>query len=762
LVARCACLLAFFLLSAPSAFAVFTKEDAATTPTRAQLEPTWDLASEYIRIELAFDGLYRVAVRDLLAAGMPATVDPRALALWNHGQLVPIHVNSRLPDRLSPDDSIEFIGAPAAGTWSTWMPDNYYNVYFLTWNGGRTLRYAETTLAQPSIPSDDLSFWHFCHLEEDNYYRESQMPRGYTDNFYWCHVAAGVSGTFPIRLDFPDIDTRYARSVRLLLHIFGYSDVPGLKPQHKFTVLYGDDDPSAPPAFNLGTFEFNHRGYYDFETSLPVSRIGFRQRLLFATPPDRQNVVDAISFDWVRIWYPRKLEAGQHHWYVFNSNLCTRANPPYSFAVRHVGRRARVFCPAQRCVYLPQRPDSDRIVVRADDRQTTFFLVTEEAVLPVESLEFRHRPRLAEAVSTGTESLLLYDPELSEAVGRTISYRQTTGPKTAAVNVRDIFDATNYGFISDVALKRFLRYAAANVPTLRYLVLYGDSTQDYRLAMPEDYDRVDPPRVGLPIHWIENPATIRTGGYVDDNWFASFKSANTPDLATGRIPAANNDQANEYVRKFIEYETFQASRNDRMLLVSSVEARFHDLAGAVQEQFRDHFTTITLLFPETSVATREVQRLREAIDGGVQLLYYLGHGGAFVWRVGPVDFAKQKDLFTPADVAQLRNALHYPIIIASSCYTTAFDADYSIGEAFILQPRAGAIAVVGSPWKSSAYEDHAFNVRFLSNYCQPGFVRLGDAYQATKEGQRPRDDSYVDTQTFTLLGDPTLKLVPRK
>ncbi|MGC8740929.1 MAG: C25 family cysteine peptidase [Candidatus Sumerlaeaceae bacterium] len=732
-----------------------------TTPTLAELEPDWELADQYCRIVLAQPGLYRCYVRDLFAAGMPRDVTPSTLALWNEGELVPILVHTASPETLREDDYIEFIGENAAGTFSTYKPDNYYNVYFLTWVGKRTLRYHEVALEKPTIPSADVSFWHVMHLEEDNYYRESRLPRGITDNFYWCHITAGDNRTYPIRVDFPDFDERYADHVRLVFHVFGYSDVPNLHPAHKFQIQYGDDEERESPRYDLGTFAFDHRGYYDYETSLPVSKIRFRQRIIFKTPPERRNAVDAISFDWLRAYYPRKLDAAKRNWFVFNSNLCTKASPPYSFAVRNVRRSARVFCPSQAMVY--KRKEGSMIVVQADNRETTFCLATDEGVLSVESIELKHRPRLADQIASGTESLLLFDPELSEPVARYLRYRETTGPKTAAVDVLDIFDATNYGFYSDIALKRFLRYAAATVPSLRYVVLFGDSTRDYRLAYKDLFDRPDPPRVGLPIHWIENPGTIRTGGYVDDNWYTSFKSANTPDLATGRIPAANPDQAHEYVRKLIEYELFQRSAKDGMLVISSVEASFQDMAAEVQRQYKECFTTVSLLFPETSVASQEVQRLRNAIDGGIQLLYYIGHGGSFVWRVGPVDFSKQRDLFTPTDVTMLRNAMHYPIITASSCYTTSFDTEYSIGEAFLLQPHAGAIAVIGSPWKSSVFEDHAFNWRFLQYYCaRSTHARLGDVYQAAKDAQRPKDPRYVDVQTFTLLGDPTLKLVPRQ
>jgi hypothetical protein len=328
------------------------------------------------------------------------------------------------------------------------------------------------------------------------------------------------------------------------------------------------------------------------------------------------------------------------------------------------------------------------------------------------------------------------------------------------VDVTRIFDELNNGYINDVSLKRFIRFAASKAPTMRFLVLMGDSTADYRMST--SFDTPNLPHVGIPIHWIVNPATTWTGGYADDNWYASLKSANTPDIAIGRIPASTEEQAFEYIRKVIEYEQFGESKSDKALVVSSVEASFQDLATQVQTRFGDHFSTTTLLFPETEVATREVQRLREEINSGVQALYYIGHGGAWVWRVGPTDYARQKDLFSPNDIALLQNRKHYPVISASSCYTTSFDYQYGIGEAFVLQPHAGAIAVIGTPWKGTVYEGHMFNMHFYEQYLDPKTERLGEAFAAAKDRMRPARDDQVDAQTFTLLGDPCLKLVPRR
>jgi hypothetical protein len=151
------------------------------------------------------------------------------------------------------------------------------------------------------------------------------------------------------------------------------------------------------------------------------------------------------------------------------------------------------------------------------------------------------------------------------------------------------------------------------------------------------------------------------------------------------------------------------------------------------------------------------------------VLYYVGHGGSFVWRVGPVDFAKQEDLFTTADIERLTNEGRYPIVFVSSCYTVSFEHAQSLGESFLLAPERGAIAVVGSPWKTSVHPNHQFNSLMMGYLYSAEYrfrnsmevdegtpLRIGDAFLAAKLSRQVRGAAGIG---FTLLGDPCLVVV---
>lgn len=734
-----------------AASVAYAADSSMTTATAEEmrLDHQRHLAPEYVRILLRYPGVYRVRGKDLSAAGLNLEKVPAArLSLWNEGRMVPLHV-STTNKHLGADDYLEFVGQSPHGTYSTYKPYNLHNVYFLHWKERAPLRYKVECIQESDKVLRDATFMDNRLWEDDRIFRRIPIPPGRTDGFFARLFTAGT--TVPLRLDLPGFDARPGKPLEMDFRFFGVSFAGSAKPQHRFDLYYGGDA--------IGEIAFDGMVYFDCNTSVPASKVRANTNVEIVTPEDRLNTVDMAALDNVRFRYPRKLDAESMYLFTFNSNLVGHQGTAEA-VVRGLRPRSRVFAVDQAVLYEPAAAKPD-VVVRLGDTATTCVAVSEDGLYMPDLMTAKPAPNIAD-VPKKTRTLVLYHPDVAKSASYYTRYRQQQGIETLAVNVQDIYDMLSRGYASDDVLKRYIRYVAQEAPSLRYLVLFGDSTYDYREV---DYLEVEGLATGntykvlIPIHWIYNPATTYTSGYPDDNWYGAFSAANAPDIGVGRIPANTDEEGYEYCRKVIEYEQLKLSRNDKALMISSVESSFQDLVNQTCTALADKFSTITVLFPETSVATREVRRLHDEITSGVQLVYYVGHGGSFVWRVGPVDFKQQKDLFTPAEVATLTNEGRYPIITCSSCYTTSFDNELSLGEAFVLRPRGGCIAMIGTPWKSTVYEDHQFNRKFLDAYVDAKTERLGDAFFAAKKALRPQRDDMVDFQTFTLLGDPCLRLV---
>ena len=740
-----------------------------TTPTMAQLRAQPTAATPHARILLRYPGVYRLTGADLRAAGADTDrVRPDRITLWNEGERVPVRVGAADPARLGPDDTIEFVGDSPRGTFGHFKPYNLHNVYLMTWDDGprapEPLQYRDE--AAPAPPADappHAVVVQADHHETDFVHRHPAQPPGYTDGFHWWSYTPDAAHNVRLPVDFPALDTQASPTVSLSMRFIGATMAHGVTPHHKYDVYYGTH-PKCD--LYLGTFGFDGMGYHDFHTSIPVERIVRNGHIQLRGPEDRQDVVDMIFLEHFRTEYARRLDADGLDWAPFGIRQVIRPGqkPHETATITGLPPGSRVFAPGMGLTFAAADPATSGVTVRmgrtrAGDTATSLVAVTPAGFMRPDSVEARDGalPRLE--LPADTEALILHHPQTRRAARFLADYRRWQGMRAATVDVTDVFDLLSDGFIDDVALKRYIRLAATSAPGLRHVVLFGASTFDYREARTRGHE--EQRHILIPIHWIVNPATTWTGGYPDDNWYTSFVWANTPEIAIGRIPANNDTQGFDYLRKVVEYEQLGRARDGRLLLVSSVERSFQSLVEEVATLGGDHFTTVSKLFPETSVAEREIQRLGDEFAAGIQVLYYVGHGGAMVWRVGPTDWKQQKDLFTPADVRRLTNRGVYPIIHAASCYTTAFDYPDSIGESFVLEPGRGGIAVIGTPWKAGVHEGHRFNKTFFEEYLNHDNERLGDAFVRTKHRLRPAHPQQVDFQDFTLLGDPTLRLTRR-
>ena len=144
--------------------------------------------------------------------------------------------------------------------------------------------------------------------------------------------------------------------------------------------------------------------------------------------------------------------------------------------------------------------------------------------------------------------------------------------------------------------------------------------------------------------------------------------------------------------------------------------------------------------------------LRRDLDAGNLLVHFLGHGGSYIWRVGPMG-----DLFSLDDVGKLSNAGRYPMVLAMTCFSAPFDnpTDDSIGEKFLREAGKGAVAVFAASWKNSP--NPAYSKILIDQLLTPGRT-IGDAIVATKA--KIADHDFVEM--YNLLGDPAVVLARPK
>lgn len=711
-----------------------------------------DLKPPYVRLDLRYPGVYRVTGAELTSAGVPlASVKPGAIGLTSAGEQVPVFVSGAADGSFDSADYIEFVGASARGTATWFLPENKRNVYFLTWNERNPLQYKEEQTSSPAAEPPSQHFRQWQHKEQNYQFWFSTLPPDQTDNFFWFPVFANTrpEEALQVNLHVPGYDKSLNQPVKLDLHIFGSTEAAGLKPSHQFNFLY-DGEAIEEVAFDGVTF-------HDVQVEIPAAKVKPEPtRYGLSAPENRRNVVDRIFLDWVNVSYPSKLDAAGFEYYVFNNDLLETTQSTDTLYIANLPTSGSIFDPGSLRIWK-FGPDQGTVAIPNSTKLTTYTAVASQARMKLDHLDYITSMTRPSDLPADLETLVVYHPRLTMTAQSYAKYRKGRGAKVEAVSVRDIFDQANNGYIKDTALKSYVEQVKEHAPELKALVLIGDSYFDFREA--RSFDEENQFEVLIPIHWVSRPGVAWSGGYQDDNWYGSFENEFRPDISVGRIAINSDAEGMDYLRKVIEYEVLRNSSKDKALFISSVEKSFQQYVTEIGTKYADRLSSVSYQFPEAEKATQEVADLMNALNKGAQLVYYVGHGGAMVWRVGPVDFARQKDLFTPKEVRQLTNHGHYPVVVCASCYTTSFDQPESIGEALVNQPGGGAIAVIGAPWKATVQESHDFNRLFFKYYFDPTVKTIGDASLLAHREHIPENQGHALFNSFTLLGDPCLEII---
>lgn len=709
---------------------------------------------DYATIRLRYPGAYRLNFEELDRAGVPITQVVDSLRLENNGKSVPYFLNYENVGTTSSRNYIEFIGDLPRGEVTVRRAQNQENVYYLTWDKETTRPLDKYKVVFPKYDKADKNASIRCHtqLEKDLYLSYTSLPPEISDHYYWIMKTSAAPGMFPLWISFPQL-SMIGELPTLTMSVVGLNDNRTTKTTHLFDVFLGKTQ--------LGSMEFSGMQRYQWSTTVPLSLAKGNNKFLIESPEWRRQTPDSIALDWITLTWPRTLNADKQAYFSFTDDviLTGTATKPEAIQLFNLLPTTRVYSPDNSTVYMTGNKNDSTLDIPLQETTHTLFAVANKGWNSVDSIRMCKADTSLTNVNQDTRCIVIYHPKTAKSAEIYTDYRNHQGLKTQAYDITRIFDVLNHGFISDQVLKSWLRYAYEQAPNLQYICLMGDSTNDYREIQYDEREKGTEPdlavhKILIPIRWVRNPATRHSAGYPDDNWYGAFHWSNMPDVAVGRIPVNNDEEAMAYLRKLIDYEEKRMSTNDKLLLISSVENEFQDLVRGAGTQLQDHFTTTVEMFSEA-----DMNNICSVIDSGVQMVYYLGHGGSFVWRFGPTDYRHQKDLFTPAHIKRLNNKDHYPVIVCSSCYVTSFDNKLSLGESFLVEPDRGSVAVVGTPWKTSVSDSHDFNMHMFEAYPDLNYGRLGDIFMHAKRATKPISPSVIDYQTFTILGDPALQLV---
>lgn len=325
-----------------------------------------------------------------------------------------------------------------------------------------------------------------------------------------------------------------------------------------------------------------------------------------------------------------------------------------------------------------------------------------------------------------------------------LDFRQQQGLRVRSVPLAQVYDEFSYGRQDPAAIRDFLAYAQANwrPPAPRFVLLVGDSSYDF-------YGFTESPNQDLlPTYLVYT----EFAGYVaSDTWFTMLDGDSlAPHLAIGRLPAQTARQLATMVNKTLAYE--QATGSEwlgRALLVADDEPSF-DVAS---EQLAGRLASADYLIEKLYMTEDEEihDEIISALNQGVGILNYVGHGSIDVWG--------DERVLTADDTTSFFNRERLPIFTTFTCLNGYFNHPEvnSLAESLLWAPDGGVVAAVVPSGRSLPTQQLPLADVFYEGLLAGEGATLGEALQIAKAAAAD-DDFFADViHTFNLLGDPALR-----
>jgi uncharacterized repeat protein (TIGR01451 family) len=671
-------------------------------------------AAPAVKIYVDHEGWYRVTQTQLAAAGLSANTNAKLLHLYAEGVEQPIRITGG--ERFGSQSAIEFYGTPID------TPYSGQRVYWLAAGRGPGLRIADAAGAgSPGPPAQ--SFMQTLELKPRTTYFGTLL-RDNIDNFFGPLVSSVAES------ETVNVANLASGEAKVAVALQGLTDGQ----QHTVTVMLNGS--------TLGELNFanQNEGREEFQIPSGVLTNGSNTVTLLAQGGDNDfSLVNTID-----VTFP-------HTFTAESDMLKFTADAGESVSIAGFSQ------PPSRLIDItnPLQPldlqhdatvENGAYTLGASVPWTTpgqhTLLALSDSQLAIPVALAAHHPSNLHSVQAGAEYVVLTAPQFAAPAQPLASLHQSEGKTVAMVNVDDVYDEFNFGERTPFAIRSFLKTATEawkNKP--KYLLFVGDASVD-----PRDY-------LGFGSFDFVPTRIVPTAELMtaSDDWFSDFENTGSAKIATGRLPARTQDDAQTMVAKIIGYARGTPSTwNSHALMVADTDdptMSFSQQSLAVQNLL-PQTVTATDVFAGTLGTATASQNIVDGINNGQLLVNYNGHGSVEVWAGG--------GLFNDTQAAALTNGSKLPLFVIMNCLNGFFQDVYtqSMAEALMLAPNGGAVAVWASSGLTAPDPQFAMDRKLAQDLFSTSALALGDAVLAAKSSISDQDVR----KTFILFGDPAMRL----
>ena len=730
---------------------------------------------KWYKVGIAESGVYKLTYSDLSSLGMDVDrVNPRNIRVYHNGggtlselnavpriddlMEIPIIVYGEADGKFDRDDYILFYARGpvlwkyVSGTQSYVHQSNAYDDYsyaFVTADLGPGQR-IQTATAPDGVGEIVNEFLDYQLYEKDDY---NIINGGRT---YYSDIIDG-NGSLPLSFDFKNAKTN--KNCKIKVNLAGRNFNPA-----SFRLLVNNEQIQV---FNITSTAPGSDHYFAYESSGTIAAAMTGDNLKVTLNHVGVSGTTSIGYvDYVSVnaWRSLKFSGKQM---PFRNPTAVDGGSVYNYQIEGASSTLQVWDvtdsirPMKVNGQLSGSVFGFKVLGNARNEFVAFdgsYFLSPELMGAVNNQDL-HGDR-------NYDYLMVVYPDFIEQAERLMSIHAEYDPdlRIKIVTPEQIYNEFSCGAQDVTAIRDYCRMLYRDSRPLRYLLLFGDASFDYknRRGVVNFVPTYEKP-IASSIQ-----ASVVTDDYfcfMDDNEGALNNSR--PDIGAGRFPVSTVEQATQMVDKVENYlalneSTMQPWRNVITFMCDDAEGnQFFDHSEAFARQIKTtggHNMVVDKIYldaynqentPNGQLAPEVNTALDNRMDKGTLVLNYVGHGGE-------VQLAEER-ILKRSDVNSWRNGPKYPLMITGTCEFSRYD-DHdrtSLGEYAFLSQYGGMVAM----FTTSRVTRADANKRFITEVYNHLFEleggerrRLGDVFRMAK----PHGNE--DERVYVFFGDPALRL----
>ncbi len=366
--------------------------------------------------------------------------------------------------------------------------------------------------------------------------------------------------------------------------------------------------------------------------------------------------------------------------------------------------------------------------------------------------------------------LIITYPDFLEEANRLADYHRSESDLNVVVStVGMVYNEFSSGGQDITAIRDFAKMLYDDSEPgkeLKYLLLFGDASYDYKDILPDNTNFVPCWESVRSLDIVSSIASDDYFGFLDDGEGEEY-SYDLVDIGIGRFVTANVEEAKSAIDKTIHYSTNTTKtmapwRNMVTFLADDGDANRHlKDAERLSEIFDTTFQEYNLSkiyvdayeqisTPSGQTAPAVNAAINERIEKGTLIFNYSGHGGE-------IGLGHERYLQIP-DIQSWNNYDMLSVFITATCEFTRYDDPkrVSAGELVFLNENGGAISLFTTSRATFAGSNLALNMAIYNENMfkkvDGEYPTFGDIIRRSKLHGTPNDKKFV------LIGDPACKM----